>query len=164
MDICRLPKLQTMFRLLGGRPVAPCRVTNTGEEMVEPSMFGDPDYMELDQMQIPHPELGPLERRVEKTYEEALFEGDISPDDAKYWFTEPPGAQAICTACCLQAMDDCVFKKLLWDTGGWNQEKKKLRKATIVPNEYADATNFGEGRVCASSVCSNCMQVALCSP
>lgn len=66
--------------------------------MIVPSMFGDPDYMELDQMQIPHPELGPLERRVEKTYEEALFEEEISPDDAQYWFTEPQGAQAAWTS------------------------------------------------------------------
>ena len=67
------------------------------------------------------------------------------------------------TACCFQAMDDCVFKQLLWDTGGWNQEKKKLRKATVVPNEYANAQSFGEGRVCASSLCSNCLQSAQCS-
>ncbi|KAL3149400.1 hypothetical protein ABBQ32_002196 [Trebouxia sp. C0010 RCD-2024] len=110
----------------GARPVAPCRVTNTGEEMIEPGIFGDPNYMEFDQMQIPHPELGPLERRVEKTYEEALFEDDISIEDAEYWFTEPPG--------------------------GWNQEKKRLRKATVVPNDYPDAKNFGEGRIQATDL------------
>lgn len=48
--------------------------------------------MEVDQLQVPHPELGPLERRVEKTFEEALFEDEISVEDAQYWFTEPPGA------------------------------------------------------------------------
>lgn len=134
-------------------------------------MFGDPDYMELDQMQIPHPELGPLERRVEKTYEEALFEEEISPDDAQYWFTEPPGAQAARTSLVhilskyviSYFVGGCVCKQLLWDTGGWNQEKKRLRKATVVPNDYANAQNFGEGRVCASCVCSSCMQSALCS-
>ena len=68
--------------------------------MVEPGIFGDPNYMELDQLQIPHPELGPLERRVEKTYEEALFEDDISIEDAQYWFTEPPGAYC-CMHLCL---------------------------------------------------------------
>lgn len=55
-------------------------------------------------MQIPHPELGPLERRVEKTYEEALFEDDISIEDAEYWFTEPPGAQC----CVLLTVPACL--------------------------------------------------------
>lgn len=59
--------------------------------------------------------------------------------------------------------DSCFFKHLLWDTGGWNQEKKRLRKATVVPNDYANAQNFGEGRVCAPCVCSSYVQSALCS-
>lgn len=51
----------------------------------------DPDIIEVDQHQIPEPELGPLERRVESTFEEALFSDDISLADTEYWFTEPPG-------------------------------------------------------------------------
>ena len=54
--------------------------------------------------------------------------------------------------CFSQIVDKCVFRQLLWHTGGWNQEKKKLRKATVVPNEYANAQNLGEGRVCAKFV------------
>ena len=78
--------------LAGSCPVPPCRVTNTGEEMKDPEVWGfDPDIIELDQKQIPQPELGPLERRVELTYEEALFSEDIDLDDTAYWFTEPPG-------------------------------------------------------------------------
>ncbi len=77
----------------GSRPVPPCKVTNTGEEMRDPELWGkfDPDIIELDQLQIPQPELGPLERRVDSTYEDALFSDDIEPADTEYWFTEPPG-------------------------------------------------------------------------
>ena len=60
--------------------------------MMIPEIIGDPNYIEVDQMQIPNPELGPLGRRVATPYEDALFEDDISIEDAEYWFTEPPGA------------------------------------------------------------------------
>ncbi len=43
-------------------------------------------------VQIPRPELGPLEGRVEAQYEEAIFTNDISSEDTEYWFTEPEGA------------------------------------------------------------------------
>ena len=44
------------------------------------------------------------------------------------------------------------------ETGGWNQEKKKLRKATVVPNEDASARHFGEGRVShLYTFCANSM-------
>lgn len=43
------------------------------------------------QYQIPNPELGPLERRVEKTFVEAIFSDEISLEDTNYWFTEPEG-------------------------------------------------------------------------
>ena len=33
------------------------------------------------------------------------------------------------------------------EPGGWRQEKKMLRKATVIPNEDASAEHFGEGRV-----------------
>ena len=79
----------------------PCKVTNTGEEMKDPDMWAfDPDRIEVDQMQIPSPELGPLERRVELTFEEALFKEEIDLDDTAYWFTEPPGTcQYSATTC-----------------------------------------------------------------
>jgi len=77
--------------------------------MIEPGIFGDPNYMELDQLQIPHPELGPLERRVEKTYEEALFEDDISVEDAQYWFTEPPGAYCYLQYSVLRRLQNTFF-------------------------------------------------------
>lgn len=60
--------------------------------MKDPELWGfDPDIIEIDQKQIPEPHLGPLERRVELTYEEALFAEDISIEDTQYWFTEPAG-------------------------------------------------------------------------
>ena len=52
------------------------------------------DSVEESQYQIPHPELGPLERRVGRTYEDALFQDDIDIDDTNYWFNEPEGAPA----------------------------------------------------------------------
>ena len=43
-------------------------------------------------------------------------------------------------------------------TGGWNQQKKKLRKATVIPNEDASARHFGEGRVShLYTFCANSM-------
>lgn len=50
------------------------------------------DVVEESQYQIPSPELGPLERRVGLTYEDALFQDDISVEETSYWFTEPQGA------------------------------------------------------------------------
>lgn len=50
----------------------------------------------------------------------------------------------------------------LWYTGGWNQEKKLLRKATVAPNLDADAKHFGEGRV-SGSCCSNITQSVICT-
>ncbi len=43
------------------------------------------------QWQIPDPELGPLEQRVQTTFVEGLLSGEISPEDSLYWFTEPEG-------------------------------------------------------------------------
>lgn len=54
----------------------------------------------LARLQVPNPELGPLEQRVSATYEEALFTEEISPADTQYWFTEPQGAwleKRVCT-------------------------------------------------------------------
>ena len=50
------------------------------------------DVVEVSQYQIPNPELGPLERRVGISYEDALFQDDISVEETSYWFTEPDGA------------------------------------------------------------------------
>lgn len=52
----------------------------------------DPDYIWVDpDNPIPHPELGPLERRVSLHYEEALFMDEVDPEAMQYWFTCPPG-------------------------------------------------------------------------
>ncbi len=80
--------------LFSGRGPAPCRVTNVGEEMRVKEIWDriEADYIEESQYQIPNPELGPLERRVGLTYEDALFSEDISVKDTEYWFSEPEGA------------------------------------------------------------------------
>ena len=75
----------------------PCRVTNVGEEMRVKEIWDriEADYIEESQIQIPNPELGPLERRVGLTYEDALFSDDINVKDTEYWFTEPQGAPCL---------------------------------------------------------------------
>lgn len=53
----------------------------------------DDDYIVLDpERPVPRPELGPLERRVSSTFEEALLSEEVDPEAMKYWFTEPKGA------------------------------------------------------------------------
>ena len=86
------------------RPAAhrarPVRVTNEGKEMAdeEQEKF-DKEYMNLGpQFQIPNPELGPLEKRVQTTFVEGLLSGDIKPEDSDYWFTEPEGRLPILLA------------------------------------------------------------------
>ena len=59
----------------------------------------DKEYMNLGpQFQIPNPELGPLEKRVQTTFVEGLLSGDIKPEDSDYWFTEPEGRLPILLA------------------------------------------------------------------
>ena len=87
-----------LWRMLpSGRGPAPCRVTNVGEEMRVKEIWDriEADYIEESQYQIPNPELGPLERRVGLTYEDALFSEDINVKDTEYWFTEPEGANRV---------------------------------------------------------------------
>ena len=71
----------------------PVRVTNEGREMDDEEMEKfNKEYMNLGpQWQIPNPELGPLEKRVQTTWVEGLLSGDISLEDSEYWFTEPQG-------------------------------------------------------------------------
>ena len=37
------------------------------------------------------PEMGPLEKRVNTTWLDGLFEGEVDLEETDYWFTEPPG-------------------------------------------------------------------------
>ncbi|CAK0743333.1 hypothetical protein CVIRNUC_001462 [Coccomyxa viridis] len=100
----------------------PVRVTNEGKEMAdeEQEKF-DKEYMNLGpQFQIPNPELGPLEKRVQTTFVEGLLSGDIKPEDSDYWFTEPEG--------------------------GWNQQDRILKKGIQAPLTYASARHEGLGR------------------
>ena len=71
----------------------PVRVTNEGREMDDEEMEKfNKEYMNLGpQWQIPNPELGPLEKRVQTTWVDGLLSGDINLEDSEYWFTEPPG-------------------------------------------------------------------------
>lgn len=72
----------------------PCRVTNNEEEMIDPAVpyAYDTGMVNLGpQYQVPNPELGPLERRVEKTFVEAMFTEEVNLDDMNYWFSEPEG-------------------------------------------------------------------------
>ena len=72
----------------------PCvKVTNvyTLQDDEEMEKFNK-EYMNLGpQWQIPNPELGPLEKRVQTTWVDGLLSGDINLEDSEYWFTEPAG-------------------------------------------------------------------------
>jgi len=69
------------------------RVTNEGKEMDDEEMEKfNKEYMNLGpQWQIPNPEDGPLEKRVQTTFVDGLMSGEISPEETEYWFTEPQG-------------------------------------------------------------------------
>ena len=69
------------------------RVTNEGQEMSDPENEKfEKEYMNLGpQWQIPNPEAGPLEQRVQTTFVDGLLSGDIVEEDSEYWCTEPPG-------------------------------------------------------------------------
>ena len=69
------------------------RVTNEGQEMSDPEKEKfEKEYMNLGpQWQVPNPEAGPLEQRVQTTFVDGLLSGKIVEKDSEYWFTEPPG-------------------------------------------------------------------------
>ena len=61
-----------------GKRLQPCHVTNEGREMMDEELqkFNE-EYLNLGpQYQIPDPELGPLERRVQQTYVDGLLSGE----------------------------------------------------------------------------------------
>lgn len=98
------------------------RITNEQIELKDMGLTTEEqdEYMELSQLQIPNPELGPLEKRVSAQFEEAIFTEEISQDDAEYWFNEPEG--------------------------GWNMEPERVKKALEVETTFVSAENFGDGR------------------
>lgn len=105
----------------------PLHVTNQGKEMRVTKLLEDAGVVEDDHIivdpenPIPNPELGPLERRVSTTFEEGLIQEEIDTEAMKFWFTEPEE--------------------------GWNQEKRRLKKAQVIPSDdvdefrHADTTN-----------------------
>lgn len=99
-------------------PAPPPHVTNQGKEMrvaklLEEAGLVDDDYIVLDpDNPVPNPELGPLERRVSTTFEEGLVQEELDPEAMKFWFTEP--------------------------AEGWNQEKRRFKKAQVLPTEDID--------------------------
>lgn len=84
------------------------------------------DVFEESQLQIPEPEKGPLERRIGRTYEDALFEDHIDMNDTSYWFTTPEG--------------------------GWNMDPRLIPKAKEVPFEMASSVHPGEDRIPLSDI------------
>ena len=67
------------------------RVTNECQEMSDPENGKfKKKYMNLGpQWQIPDPEAGPLEQRVQRIFVDGLLSGNVVEEDSKYWFTEP---------------------------------------------------------------------------
>lgn len=83
-------------------------MTNEGKEvptkqvLKELGFDEESEYLLVDpDNPVPNPELGPLERRVSVTFEEALDSDEVDPEAERYWFTEP--------------------------VGGWKTEKQKLK-------------------------------------
>ena len=117
---------------------APTNVTNQGKEMrvaklLEEAGLADDDYIVIDPDEYgPDPHLGPLSRRVSTTFEEGLTQEEVDPEAEKYWFTIPEG--------------------------GWDQEKKKLRKPQVVVTDDIDVlrhdtdTPEGAGRTPLSAL------------
>jgi hypothetical protein len=98
----------------------PCRVTNEGREvrvkqlLEQDGMLDDDEYMVIDPHNPPpHPELGPLERRVSLAFEEALEQDIVDEEAMQWWFTEPPQ--------------------------GWATEKRRVKKAPVVPMDGYDS-------------------------
>ena len=125
----------------------------------------DKEYMNLGpQFQIPNPELGPLEKRVQTTFVEGLLSGDIKPEDSDYWFTEPEGrlptffalhsllhnATLLCMRACITA-SLAKIPSSVYMPGGWNQQDRILKKGIHAPLTYASARHEGLGRV--RSIC-----------
>lgn len=99
------------------------RITNEQWELKDMGLTTEEEdeYMELSQLQIPDPHLGPLEKRVSAQFEEAIFTEEISQEDADYWFTEPEG--------------------------GWKMEPERVRKAPEVETSFVTAEHLGDGRL-----------------
>lgn len=112
-------RLASTFRR-GPYKVEPARLTNTQDEL-DPYRTPEDDFIDISQLQIPNPEEGPLERRVNLTYLEALESELTSNEDMEYWFEPPPG--------------------------GWNQEPIRYQKAKEAPYESPTGRNFGAGRI-----------------
>jgi hypothetical protein len=84
-----------LSKCFAGQALKPCTASNQGSQS-EGDEYSEDDYINLGpQWQIPHPELGPLEQRVQTTFVEGLLKGDINLEDTEYWFTEPPGALVV---------------------------------------------------------------------
>lgn len=86
----------------------------------------DDDYVEVSRLQIPNPELGPLEQRVEATYESATLSDSISVEDTEYWFNTPEG--------------------------GWNIEPERVAKAKETKTEIPTAHTPGDGRAALDTI------------
>lgn len=74
------------------------RVTNEGKEMSDEELekFNE-EYINLGpQWQVPEPEKGPLEQRVQATFVDGLLSGEINLEDSEYWFTQPDGMRSRC--------------------------------------------------------------------
>ena len=145
-----------------GKRLQPCKVTNEGREIMDEELqkFNE-EYLNLGpQYQIPNPELGPLERRVQQTYVDGLLSGEINLEDSEYWFTEPAGSRVLsllqqwcCVTYALHGRELCERAKVSLHrlccpgAGGWNQTEKIVRKAKVVPSTHASAAHAGSGRV-----------------
>ncbi|GFR51429.1 hypothetical protein Agub_g13718 [Astrephomene gubernaculifera] len=78
----------------------PCRITSTAKELYQSNEAkemnveeddGEEAYIDVPDYQVWEPEKGPLERRVYKSYNEAMKDDRIDLRDTEYWFSNPEG-------------------------------------------------------------------------
>ncbi len=79
-------------------------MTNEGQEILVPE-FAETDDIDLGpDYQVFDPEKGPLEKRIGRTFIDALFADDINLNEMDYWFTEPPGAEPNFLTCAIMCL------------------------------------------------------------
>ncbi|GIL53544.1 hypothetical protein Vafri_9130 [Volvox africanus] len=79
--------------------VQPCRITSTSKELYQSQQAkememddnGEDAYMDLPDYQVFDPDKGPLEKRVQRSFLDAVTDEKVDLRDTEYWFSNPEG-------------------------------------------------------------------------
>ncbi|GLC34278.1 hypothetical protein PLESTB_001602600 [Pleodorina starrii] len=77
----------------------PCRITSTSKELFQSEQAkemnmddnGEDAYMDLPDYQVFDPDKGPLEKRVQRSFLDAVTDDKVDLRDTEYWFSNPEG-------------------------------------------------------------------------